>query len=1060
MPRPRSLYDRLVAALLWIAAFGFACGVFFSVTLLFRALPPTAPVAIGLVTIERDSKLKDYLGAALFLTLVPSLTILFERAGSCALEAEQRKHSPRRQMLVAFLFTTPFLLAPLFYLTTGKVGWILLLPLALAYAGPRALRFVETRCWFRAMFRPELRPYHALIVAEGLSWILFRYIATGRRIAHYPTLFLETIFVALFIGIFWAIAVYVARLAAFAFAADAEEAFRRISTGALPLVLLPLIPILFVPTPFAATAVAIALVVSALVTLRLRTPLAPDRAWEAAAYIVFPALVYWVSYASSARLSQWIDLFHRGETLGPASDYLRGKAPYREVFALHGMLEDGLLDAWLMQIFGRSLDVAIARTVVVGGFLAVSLWYLGIALFRSIPFATVVVAMSSWTTAENNRTFFQVGAVALFWAGVSRRKPVGVVASGVFAAIALFFSYEIGLYTIAGALATAAILEIFRRRVEWNGLSPLPIAGLFAAGLVIGSTPFVVYLASRGSLVEFFSNSFIVIPAIIDAVWSLPFPDVVSTFRSNLNLHTLADFILWDKFHLIVSPLTIAIATVYSIERWLRRRTDLLDHALLVVAIFAAVAQRTAFGRAEFRHQYYAAFLIGPLLVTLGIVLVRRLRETWREREEGTRAFIAAIIAVTIIVIGVLFWIPDLLNNRIDDLIHYQARQLRIHLDSRAEEVRQRIEAVSSEITRLARRGEPIFDFSNQPAFYFFADRPNPTRFYQVPILSPIRFQAETIGALERARPKVIIRTSPEGFDMFDGVPNSLRAQAVSAYIDDCYRFYKSVRGVELWTRDPRAKAAPLQAYMRLIKVPSKRDLVRSSAARFVFPVIGSTAGINGAHWVSDVTMHNPFRESIEVKLRYISGRVRTDRPVTLAARQTIRWPDAVRTFFAAPETIGALWIEYRAGRAPIIVAKTYDEAHGGREAVEMPLSQRDSATAGSDSNELTIVGIPGSRSQDRRVNVGMVNLGLIPATFRIGVRARNGAQLGREIESGVPEDEVWLVGDIERELGVRIDESTTIRITSIAGTGVAFATIVEPSGEADFIAAIPTQQP
>ena len=59
-----------------------------------------------------------------------------------------------------------------------------------------------------------------------------------------------------------------------------------------------------------------------------------------------------------------------------------------------------------------------------------------------------------------------------------------------------------------------------------------------------------------------------------------------------------------------------------------------------------------------------------------------------------------------------------------------------------------RIQDVTKAVQELTRRNEPIFDFSNQPAFYFFADRPNPTRFYQVPILSPRGFQAETICAL------------------------------------------------------------------------------------------------------------------------------------------------------------------------------------------------------------------------------------------------------------------------------------------------------------------------
>src|SRR5205085_5815648 len=146
------------------------------------------------------------------------------------------------------------------------------------------------------------------------------------------------------------------------------------------------------------------------------------------------------------------------------------------------------------------------------------------------------------------------------------------------------------------------------------------------------------------------------------------------TFRKDLNLHTLSDFVLFEKFHLILSPLTIAVAAVYLIQRALRKRIDQLDCALLLLTVFAAITQRTAFGRAEFRHQYFAAFLIGPMLVLLAVLLVRRLRELWTD--DGSRALVVTLVAASLPVIAVLFWIPDLVNARIDDLVRYQARIL------------------------------------------------------------------------------------------------------------------------------------------------------------------------------------------------------------------------------------------------------------------------------------------------------------------------------------------------------------------------------------------------
>ena len=1037
------LYDRIAAAFVWIASFCLAAGVFLSITLLFRGLPPTEPVAIGLVTIERYSKLRDYLGAALFFVLVPPLTVWLQRW------LRKRPHP---------LATVPYFFSPLFYLTTGKVGWILGIPLAMSFGLPKLLQFTQTRLWLRRMFRPELRPYHALLFVEALSWLFFRYLVTARRIAHIPTLFLEVVFVAMFFAIFWAAALLIAKLAELNFGRDAEETFRRITVAALPIVLLPFLAAVWVPLQPARPVMAVTLLLCILLAFIVR-PMQARAAWRLAAFLLIPALIYLFSYTSTAQLSQWIDLFHRGESIGPASDYLRGKVPFRDVFALHGMLEDGQLDAWLMQIFGRSLDVAIARTVIVGAFLGVAIWFLGLAVFESIPLALLCVAMGSWTTAENNRTFFQVAAAALFWNALRRRSRASAVFAGIFAGAAIFFSYEIGVYSIAGALAASLLVWIASKRVAWDGLAPMQAAIFFVLGVIVGAAPFAGYLAMHGALDDFAMTSFVTIPRIIDAVWSLPFPDLVSTFRKDLTLHTLADFVLWEKFHLILSPLVIAIAAVYFITRWLRRRVDMLDYALLVLTVFATVAQRTAFGRASFRHQYFAAFLIGPLIVLLGVILIRVMRNVWRQGGQGTRAFVGALAVMAVPVVGVLFWIPDLVNARLHDFTRYYGRVLRVDRDSNAEAVQWRIIDVVANVQELTKKDEPIFDFSNQPAFYFFADRPNPTRFYQVPILSPREFQAETIRALERAKPKVVLRRSPELFDMFDGVTNDVRAQAVSAYLDDMYGFHRSVRGVELWTRRKDAKPRAVADYVKLIRLPDKKELVATGIARMVFPAVGSVGGVGDSYWQSDLTIHNPYRDPLRVTLRYVTGNTGIDRHFTLAPRQTLRWPDVVRSLFARPSTVGTLWLEHREGRAPVAVVKTSDVAHHATASLVPPLTKLDSATASTQAAELAVIGIPASNVAGRRVNAGVVNIGIIPATFRFSVRTRTGQPIGRTVEQGVPEDQVWLVNDLESALGVKLDETTTVRITVIAGTGVGFATVVEPSGDSEFIPAIPAEQ-
>lgn len=1053
----RRLLDDITGALLWVAAFCFACGVFFSAALLVRNLPPTPPVAIGMVTIEHVSKLRDYVTAALFFLLVPPLTVWFRHVGARADAFYRRSVSAEHRTIASILFTIPYFLSPALYLTTGKVGWVLVLPLVLSNAAPRALAFVDQKLWVRRLLRPEMRPLYAIILTGAMSWILFRYLVVGKRIAHIPTLFLELVFVALFLTIFLIVAIYIGFLAKLLFACDLESTVRRIAFGASLLVLLPIVAIVWVPTPQPALIVTLAFLLAGFAALRVPA-LSEKRAWKLTAYLLIPLLIYCLSYASTAHLSGWIDLFHRGESIGPASDYLRGKVPYRDVFVLHGMLEDGQLDAWLMQLFGRSVEVSVAQSVVLGGFLALSLWYLGIVLFQSIPLALLVVAMGAWTTAENNRTFFQVAAVAFFWHGLKENRRASLTAAGILSAFALFFSYEIGLYSIAGGLAAIGILALAGRRSDTPRLSLRGALLFFVLGIAIGSAPFLIFLALHGAVDAFFQTSFVTIPRIIDAVWSLPFPDLVSTFRSDLNLHTLSDFILYEKFHLIINPLVIAIAAAYCIQRWIQRRADRTDQALLVLTVFALIAQRTAFGRAEFRHQYFAAFLLGPTLVLLAVILTRRLAEVWSAGDGAARPFIVAVIVAAIPGIAILFWIPDLVNARIDDFRRYQARILGVFRDPAADPVNDRIRAVVAHIHALTKPSEPIFDFSNQPAFYFFANRPNPTRFYQIPILSPRAFQAETIRALERAKPKVVLRRSPEGFDVFDGIPNDVRAQAVAAYLDDCYEFYRNARGVEIWRLKTGADRQPMARYLRRISLPGPNELVYPGYSREVFPVIGSGPGINGAFWQSDVTLHNPLHDPIRVTLRYVSADRRIDRPVVVGGNRTIRWDDIVRTAFQMPQSTGSLWIESVNGRAPVIVVHTWDSAHDAHASIEPPLTLSDSATAGSPTPELAIIGIPSAPAEGRRINIGVVNMGNIPATFRITARGRGGLLLGHPIENVIDEDGVWVVHDIEAELGAEIDEGAMIRVAVLAGTGVAYASVVHANGDVLNITAVSAQ--
>jgi hypothetical protein len=812
------------------------------------------------------------------------------------------------------------------------------------------------------------------------------------------------------------------------------------------MLVLPFLSIILVPAWLAISTVMLAVLVATAVAVRGGEVEPPSLVRGIVAYAAIPLLLYCFNYASTAHIAQWLDLFHRGESLGPASDYLRGKVPYRDVFVLHGLMHDGQLDAWLFELFGRDINVALARPVVLGAFAAPALWYVGMAIFDSIPLAVLTMFLGSVTTEQNERTLFEVAVLACILAGVRRRvRIVPLFFGGVFAALAMFFSYDIGLYSIGGGLIVLAVVA------RWRGLVS------FIAGLLAGALPFLIYLGSRGALGAFLDTSFVTVPRYIDPIWSVPFPDTGATFRAGLTLRTFADFLIGDSFRFILSPLVIAIAIAVLAVRFVRKRTEWIDVALFALTAFALLTERSALGRADAPHQYFSAFLIGPMILVLLVMFVRQAAPIWRSAENGPPFLLLIAAAVAPLFLTAL-WVPDVLNFRLDDLVRYQPRVVGAIHDPLAAEVNNLIDTVRYHVYELSPKGSPIFDFSDQPALYFFLDRPNPTRFYQVPMLSPVEFQRETLATLERVKPPIVIRRSPQGFDVFDGIENSIRAQAVAAYIDDRYSYARSARGVEIWTRKPAAPRVPIDAYLRLIRVPTAKELAASGArSRLVFPSVGSAPGVNNAMWRSDLMVRNPYKDPIALALRYVAGDTRIDRRLVLAGEQSIRFPDVVKSLFAAPDSLGVLWIDFRGDHGPVARVETYDASRRSNGSLQDPLSLRDAATSGTGSDRLTVIGLPGGGPLARRINAGVVNVGDIPATIRISVRTSRGATVGRPVEIGIPEAESIQMTDIEHETGASIDENRIVDIAVIAGTCVGYATVVEPDGSNQFIAAVPS---
>ena len=1037
-----SLRRGIVATLFWCAAFAFACTWLLTATKLFRDLPSTRPVAIGRITVDGVAKSHDYAIAALFYLLVPVLTILFVRSGrrihSALLRRAGSRIAEELELLTAAVFALPFLLSPFFFLTTRKELWGIALPPALAAGAVAAIVQMRIRTAGRRLFTAELRPYHWLLIFEGSAWVLFRYLATGKRIAHIPTLLLEVVFVPFFLLAFWMIAVFVGALCSRFFGRDSAGVVACFASGALPMVALP-VAALFPSSPALLVGIAYPIIIlTTTLAVIQRWRIDPARVTAIIGWLVGPVLLFCVSYASTAHLSHWIDLFHRGEALGPASDYLRGKVPYRDVFVLHGLLDNGLLDSWLMRVFGRSVDVSMTRLEVASALTMPLVWLISYAALRSLPLSILATLLGYVISADNHRAVPQLIAVLLLVAAIRRRSSVLILFSGCVAGFAVFYGLDLGLYSVAGGLLSLVLLLFTGFPARWPAW--------FAAGVLVGAAPFLIGLAAAGVLPDFFETSFITIPAVIDAAWSLPFPDLAAPFR-DVSARTVADFVLTERFRFLLNPLVLGIAATVVLARQLRRTADTRDAILLVVVVIGILTQRSALGRADFQHQYFSAFLLPPVIVIGLSILGDPIRRLWRFSDLSGKTLLSVLAVLAVPIVLTVLWIPDLLNSRLDAIASYQHRIRTRPLDPLSAQLLDRVHSIRVAVDQMSGRDEPVFDFSNQPALYFFTDRPNPTRFYQVPILSPIDLQMEAIEDLARRKPGVVFRKSPENYHVFDGIENDMRAPAVAAFLDDHYAFARNIRGVELWHR-VKGRNRPLSEYRRQFTI--RPEAITASKQRFVLPALEPRP--------TDVWIYNPHGSGVQVRLRYLWGPNAAERVVRIASRDILRIKDVTRSF-GAPGSRGDLWIEFPADRRPLVRSTTYDADIPGSAFSDPPQFEADSATAHSLVNELTIAGI--HIDEHKRVQIGVISTGPSPARFRVTAETGAQKQTSGSVEATIDEDRSYLINDAVQELGIPFREPVVIRIHMLNGRAIAYASVIDRgTGLHQTIPAFPTHAP
>jgi len=488
--------------------------------------------------------------------------------------------------------------------------------------------------------------------------------------------------------------------------------------------------------------------------------------------------------AAVGRAPMVADVFEDGHHLLPASEYLRGELPYRDIVPGHGLLSDGLFHAAQLTLIGDDYQGLKRGAKVTGLFFLPAFYALGWAASGSaaVGFGGLLLTLVLVPNYIFFRAILSVAALTLAVYGARTRKAGAWLACGAALAFGVCVAVDFTVYAVAG-VAVALWVARGRRALHLRRL--LVGAGISAVAIALA-------LAGFGLLGSFARTTFVDVPALLP-VYALGFPPIEWSKNGSGPAG-------WLRNQTALAYAFLAIAAVVSGALLPRApRVGARARGLLPVLAWIGVAMLSVIER---HHVVY------PLLaVPVCLLLLHRWARGWgRWTSAGSLASGLALAALVWSRAPVKFasdvagaivrpWIPPGVR-AIDGLVRargavFDARDARL------------IDATSRMIREAnLRSDETWLDFANAPGLYYLFDRDCPIRYYEVPFYESEIAQREVVAAVS-GNPKVraVLMYSGLLAQDIDQIPNSERAPVVAAFIRETFRAYSNADGVEFWIR-------------------------------------------------------------------------------------------------------------------------------------------------------------------------------------------------------------------------------------------------------------------
>ncbi len=531
----------------------------------------------------------------------------------------------------------------------------------------------------------------------------------------------------------------------------------------------------------------------------------PPRAAAALLGLLLAAfvLVAAVNFPTLPSHQEKMDTFHEGESMGPGENWSAGQKPYADYVFVHGPYEDPIRSALAFKLFGRS--IASVRTLqsinkIIAFFLLAFLLFRlfkGDWLFTFLSLILLLYCSGSLSAPfhrnplvmyfpERDMTAFAFLIVVTYMsdalndAGTSRKKLFAVGFLFSFVPLASFaYSIDRGFYNTAAYVILLLLLffVFFNRKHVRLGFISSTVLGAAAAMVVLG-------FALRWDFGAFARFAFLDITRYKELLEGIVYPIHCPMGLRMVLLIGLSIFSTAFRF-LRVFELSARRAGP-AVRRFLE--DYLVELALLLLAVFSF---RSALGRADIGHiEYSSAFTYFFLIY----VFLKHYLARWLREQGGRRVFTWLVVAMAAVIMVVgCYRVAD------RDRLNANFPAVKGYPDSHF--MPAGYAETSEWLKAHLEKDESFVTMTNEASWYYFVDRPSPTRFQVAWFAAPEKYQREMVRDLETRNVKYVIYRNANPVNDMDGIRNEKRLPIVFDYIDRNYRPCRDIGGNRIWVR-------------------------------------------------------------------------------------------------------------------------------------------------------------------------------------------------------------------------------------------------------------------